>query len=322
MSETIVVGIECNGSTASAMVIGRDGDIVGRASGPGPRMSLEGVAQTVEAIVRVTREALASGGVTVETPAVLCAGVAGAGRDQERFVLWRELNKQELAEEVIVQPDATVALHDAFGREPGILVIGGAGAIAYGQTPDGDPVRCGGWGPLAGDEGGATWIGRRALGLVTAMADGREPRGPLLDAVLAAIGANKPADIISWVAGASPSKLATLAPAVLESARAGDAYASALVREAAAELVRLVVGLRPLVAPAAAPAVAVVGELLAPGTLVRAAFEETLAVRAPDATFRADEVVPVRGAADLALLYLSDRAAAKRLGQVAPLAKA
>src|SRR6266536_4697952 len=110
-------------------------------------------------------ESLAAAGVASDVPAVLCVGVAGVGRDQERFVLWRELFKLELAREVVVQPDATVALYDAFGSAPGVLVIAGVGAIAYGQDAESRPVRCGGWGPLAGDEGGGAWIGRQAIGL-------------------------------------------------------------------------------------------------------------------------------------------------------------
>jgi glucosamine kinase len=320
MPETLVVGVECNAASASALVMSESGDLLGRAEGAGCRMSLETARPTAEAIALVVREALAAAGVTVEQPKVLCAGVAGAGREQERFVLWRELFAQELAAEVILQPDATVALYDAFGREPGILVIAGAGAIAYGQTPDGEPVRCGGWGPLVGDEGGGAWIGRQALGAVTAMADGREPRTPLLDEVLAAMGAKAPSDIISWCSGASLSKPATLVPAVFAAAQAGDAAASAIVRAAAEELVRLVAALATRVSPLGAPTGAVVGDLLRPGAPLREALARVLGERLPAATFRGDEVMPTRGAADLALLYCSDRGAAKKFGQVAPLA--
>ena len=43
-------------------------------------------------------------------------------------------------------------------------------------VPTGATARCGGWGPVCGDEGSGAWIGRRALSVVTAAADGREPR--------------------------------------------------------------------------------------------------------------------------------------------------
>src|SRR5688572_8797972 len=91
MSETLVVGVECNASTATAVVLTQAGDLIGQATGLGARTSQETAAPTVACITTVVREALAAAGATSEMPAVLCAGVAGVGRDQERFVLWREL---------------------------------------------------------------------------------------------------------------------------------------------------------------------------------------------------------------------------------------
>ena len=36
----------------------------------------------------------------------------------------------------------------------GILLVSGTGSIAYGRSPAGTTARCGGWGPVCGDEGG------------------------------------------------------------------------------------------------------------------------------------------------------------------------
>jgi len=47
--------------------------------------------------------------------------------------------------------------------------------MAFGRGPSGQSARCGGWGPVCGDEGSGQWVGRRALSVVTAAADGREP---------------------------------------------------------------------------------------------------------------------------------------------------
>jgi len=101
-------------------------------------------------------------------------GVAGAGRQAERDALWQALVARDVADEIVVHPDATIALQDAFGEGPGVLLISGTGSMALGRSPTGVVARCGGWGPVFGDEGGGAWISRRALGIVAAAADGRE----------------------------------------------------------------------------------------------------------------------------------------------------
>src|SRR5918993_494438 len=70
------------------------------------------------------------------------------------------------------------------GASPGIVVISGTGAIAYGVSHHGVAARAGGWGPTLGDEGSGYWIGRRALAAVMRDADGRGPHTDLTRLVL------------------------------------------------------------------------------------------------------------------------------------------
>ena len=53
---------------------------------------------------------------------MLVVGVAGVGRDEERIALTDALERLDLAEETSVCPDAIVALEDAFGDGPGVLL--------------------------------------------------------------------------------------------------------------------------------------------------------------------------------------------------------
>src|SRR5439155_10137098 len=81
------------------------------------------------------------------------------------------------------------------------------------------------------------WIGRRALSIVTAAADGREPETALTGAILTAAQVNETNDLVGWAANAAPAQLASLAPVVLSVAEAGDLRANALVSLAVEELV-------------------------------------------------------------------------------------
>lgn len=62
----------------------------------------------------------------------------------------------------ILLSDVELAHRAAF-MGPGILVVGGTGAVAIAQDQRSRMRRVGGWGPLLGDEGSAFWIGRAAL---------------------------------------------------------------------------------------------------------------------------------------------------------------
>lgn len=66
--------------------------------------------------------------------------------------------------ELVLLHDAVIAQAGAFDGGPGVAVIAGTGSVAYGANARGESVTAGGWGYLFGDEGGAFWFARRALG--------------------------------------------------------------------------------------------------------------------------------------------------------------
>ena len=308
----IVIGIDGGGTRTRAWVADESGAPLGSAEGAGSAVRPGEGEQSAEIIAGVVRDALASCGMTHVTPKVLCVGAAGVAREAERQSLWQALVARDLAEDVVVHADAAVALDDAFGDGPGILLIAGTGSIAYGRSPTGESGRCGGWGPVCGDEGSGAWIGRRALSIATAASDGREPDTALVGALLTAIEADDVTALIPWASTATPAKLASLAPVVISAADAGDLRANALLSLASEELVMHVRTLaRRLFADERASApVALGGGLLAPGSPLRRRVEHRLRSAAPGAQIRAEEVVPVRGAVRGALRMLGIRAEA------------
>ena len=67
-----------------------------------------------------------------------------------------------LARRPEVVPDFEIAHAAAFGRGPGVLLVGSTGSIAYARGAGGKAKRAGGLGPLLGDEGSGFWLGREA----------------------------------------------------------------------------------------------------------------------------------------------------------------
>ena len=302
----IVVGVDGGGSKTLVMLADERGSEIVTVEGGASAVRPGEAERSATIIAAVVRDALAAAGMSHVMPRVLCVGVAGVGREAERQALWQSLMSADLADEVVVHADATIALDDAFGDGPGILLIAGTGSIAYGRGPTGTLARCGGWGPVFGDEGGGSWIGRRALSIVTAAHDGREPETLLTGAIMTAAEVDQVEELIPWAASATPAMFAGLAPAIANSAEAGDLRANALLALAAEELALHVRTLarRLFTDEQAAAPVAFAGGLLSRGTLLRKRLEHRLKSAVPGAQLRTEDVIPARGAVRGALRFL------------------
>lgn len=302
----IVIGIDGGGSKTHAIVADERGNPIAETVGPGSAVRPGRVEESAEVIADVVKDVLASCEMTHVTPRVLCIGVAGAGREAEAQALWQALMSRELAEEIVIHSDFAVALDDAFGDGAGVLLISGTGSVAFGRGPAGATARCGGWGPVFGDEGSGAWIGRRALSVVAAAADGREPETALTGALLTAAQLNETADLIAWAGQATPAQLATLAPVVLSVAESGDLRANSLVSLAVEELALHVRALarRLFVDERASVPVALTGGMLQRGSLLRKRLEHRLKTVVPGAHVHPDVVNPARGAVRGAVRFL------------------
>ncbi len=306
MSE-IVIGVDGGGSKTRVIVGTAEGEILATVDGPKsaiiPGKATESANVIAELVIKGVAE-IAQPGVVV--PRVLYCGVAGTGREEERRALQAALDAKDLAEEVVVDSDGLIAFYDAFEDRAGILLVVGTGSIAYGRSPAGEIVRCGGWGPTFGDEGSGGWIGKRALSIVAASSDGREPPTALLFPILGATQCEDVQDLIPWAAAADARAFASLVPVVFSTAAAADQRANALITLAAEELVLHIRALaRQLFTDErAAVGVAFSGGLMERGSPLRKRLEQRLKSAVPGAQIRSEEVLPARGAL---------RAAARRI---------
>ncbi|MFO0072286.1 MAG: BadF/BadG/BcrA/BcrD ATPase family protein [Gemmatimonas sp.] len=294
----LVVGVDGGGSHTRVLLADAAGSVLARVEGPGSalRPGAEGAAADISKAL--IHDALAKAERTETRPAVCVVGVAGAGQERAAQALWSVLAKHRVADDVSVQADAVIAMDDAFGDSAGVLLVAGTGSVAYSKAPDGRLERCGGWGPNVGDEGSAHWLGRRALSVVTAAYDGREPETALGGAVLTALELETLDDLIPWAAHATPAMLAQLAPVVAQVAGTGDLRANALISFCVEELALHVRTLarRCFTDERAAIPVALAGGLLSRGSLVRKRLEQRLKSAVPGATVRSDDVDAARGA--------------------------
>jgi len=299
----IVVGVDAGGSKTRVVVANTAGEVLAQITGEGAAMAPGAAADCADIISAVIASALASAELTDVVPRALYAGVAGTGREAEQLALQNELSQMDLADDVVVETDASVALADAFGERSGVILIAGTGSIAFGRSPAGMLARCGGWGVAFGDEGSGSWIGRRALSVVASAHDGREPETALTGAILTAAQVNEVEQLIPWALAADRESLAALAPSVLAMAMQDDVRANSIVDVAVEELVLHVRALatRLFVDDRAAFDLALTGGLLHKGSLLRKRLERRLRAAVPGATIHTEEVDGARGAMKLAL---------------------
>jgi len=306
----LVAGVDGGGSKTRTVVADETGRVLGTADGPPSAVragAVGGAEHSADVVAAAVRDALEAAGLTGARVQAIVAGVAGTGREPERDALWQALTARAVAEEISVVPDAAIALDDAFGDGPGVLLIAGTGSVAFARGPDGTFARAGGWGPVLGDEGSGGWLGRRALNAAVASLDGREPETALANALLAAVELDDPAGLVAWAARAKPVDFAALAPVVGRVAAGGDLRANSLLTLAVEELALHVRTLarRLFVDERAAVPVAVAGGLLGRGSgVLRKRFEQRLRTAVPGATVRQEPVDPTRGAVRGALKLL------------------
>ncbi len=297
----MVVGVDGGGSKTQVIVADGRGKEIATLTGAPSAVRPGDALHSAEVIGALVRDALAVAECG-ERPKMLTVGVAGAGREKERKALLRALSGEGIADEVQVVTDAEIAMEDAFGDGPGILLISGTGSVAFGRGPTGTFVRCGGWGPLCGDEGSGAWIGRRALSVMTASHDGREPETRLVGAVLTALQLDEVDDLVAWAASATPKDLAALAMPVMTLAAERDLRANSICTLAAEELVLHVRTLarQLFVDERAALPVALAGGMLHRGSFLRRLVEHRLKTAVPGSHLHGEDVIAARGAVKLA----------------------
>ena len=302
-TELVVVGVDGGGSSTRVYVADERAQVLFKTTGDGSAVRPGEEAVSADIIGTLVRNAVIDAEMGHLLPRALVVGVAGVGREAQKIALQQELERLDIAETVVVISDAEAAMEDAFGEGPGILLIAGTGSIAWGRSPAGTLQRCGGWGPLIGDEGSGAWLGRKALQVIAAANDGREPETALTGALLTALELDEVPAIIAWAANASPADFATLAPAVLSAAEVGDLRANTIVTMAVEELALHIRALaRTLfVDERAAIPVALHGGLLGKGRPMRKRLEHRLKTLVPGSMVRHQMVDATRGAVTMAL---------------------
>jgi N-acetylglucosamine kinase-like BadF-type ATPase len=195
--------------------------------------------------------------------------------------------------------DEVIALDGAFKGGAGILQIAGTGSNCIGRAPDGGRESAGGWSSRLGDEGSGYWIGLHAVRRALNALDREEPTR-VLD-VVGGLWGTKTIDELVNLGDSTPGPdFAALAPAISQLAEEGDAVATGVLRQAAADLVESVLLVRAKLRRkhnlAAEVPVAWIGSVIGKSRLVREQFFAGLHQAAPEMAVGTTEVAGIEGA--------------------------
>ena len=148
---------------------------------------------------------------------------------------------------MFITNDVEIGWAGSLGLSPGINVVAGTGAIAYGKDEAGSSARSGGWSEFFGDEGSCYWMGSQVMRLFSKQSDGRLRKDALYDLVRSEFGFANDVDFIQLMHDEyipQRDKVASLQILAKRAAGAGASSVMALYTEAAHELSLLVRSIR------------------------------------------------------------------------------
>jgi N-acetylglucosamine kinase-like BadF-type ATPase len=235
-----VVGVDGGGSKTEAVIMDANQQVIGEGLAGASNPLRVGIANAAAAV----REAIDKACVMAEVRrADLVAaeiGLAGARRQELRARMGETISSTLGINDIEVVTDAAIALHGATDGEPGLVVIAGTGSICCGVNARGKGFCAGGWGPIAGDEGGGAWIARSALRAVAYASDGRGPKTSLTDIACSYFHVTTADDLATAIYAPTMTneRLAGFGKDVVEAAKAKDAVAKEIILRGGAELGR------------------------------------------------------------------------------------
>ena len=182
MTKKIFLGVD-GGGTKTAFILERDGEEFYHKEGTIhlSQVSRNEFKKRIKSALDVlTKEA----SISKEDIAYTFVSVPGYGQypDDEAFI---DESLRELlgSDNFKVGNDCLNAWAGSLNAKPGINLILGTGSIGFGLDDKGESMRCGGWGPLIGDESSGYYIGKSLVNYFTKQSDGRIPKTLLYDEI-------------------------------------------------------------------------------------------------------------------------------------------
>ena len=231
-----IIGIDGGGTKTVGLLTTTEGEEITKIKNGPSNYHVVGVETTYQVLNNIIKTLTSQIDCTHDN-LVLCIGMAGLGRKDDKKVVNEICDKIEITTQRILTHDAHIALVGGIGKPEGIIVISGTGSIVYGIDSHRNEIRAGGWGYLIGDEGSGYDIAIKGLQAVAKASDYRQPSTILTELFLTQLNLEDPKQLIRWVHAAERNEIAQLSSAVFEGMENGDRTAIGIIETATDELV-------------------------------------------------------------------------------------
>ncbi|MGI9036353.1 MAG: N-acetylglucosamine kinase [Pyrinomonadaceae bacterium] len=302
-SHDLFLGVDGGGTKTQVVLIDEAREFVCEGVDGASNPLRVGIQQAVANILTAINFACDTGEISRGDIVSATLGLAGVRREDLRQRIKEAFIKNFHLKSVEVITDADIALYGATLGKAGLVVIAGTGSICIGQNAQGARTTAGGWGPLAGDEGGGAGISRRALQAIAKASDGRSSQTKLSEVALEYFRAARLEDlaVAIYAPQIDNAKIAGFAQFVIETAIEGDEAAIKVLAEAGKELALAAIAvIKRLKLERKKFPIAKVGSIFQAGELITAPFMEKVRQVAPKAFLAEPMLSPPIAAANLA----------------------
>jgi N-acetylglucosamine kinase-like BadF-type ATPase len=230
------LGIDAGGSGSRWALLAADGAFRSRGDdGPSIQVAEIGAAVAAGRVAELLQSVATREQLPVETPVVVgLAGVAGGTARQE---LEQRLSID--GRNVRIVEDTITGAAAALADGPGVAVFAGTGSFAVARDAEGRLHRVGGRGSIASDHGSGFRVVRDAADAALLAADGMMTSSTLCEVLPEAFGVASVESLGLALKTSTTRDIARCFPVIVGAAAAGDAAASAVLRDGSSALSRL-----------------------------------------------------------------------------------
>ncbi|MCY7377486.1 MAG: hypothetical protein LH472_16130 [Pyrinomonadaceae bacterium] len=234
----IYLGVDGGGTKTHAVLFDEQKNVIGEGFAGASNPLRVGIEPAVTNIFQAMTAASEAANESRGDIAAAVFGLAGVRRVDLRQRVRERLAQMLGIKMVEVVTDAEIALFGTTLGKAGVVVIAGTGSICLGRNESGETAIAGGWGPLAGDEGGGAGIARRGLQAIAKASDGRGRLTKLSEAGTNYFRAATPENLLTAIYSPQMdnAKIAGFAKFVVETAQKDDKVALEILEEAGMEL--------------------------------------------------------------------------------------
>ena len=235
-----ILGIDAGGTHSRAAVVDENGNLLALSHGGPSNFRDIGIDEFLKRISSLV-DSLNIDRKTFDSAFVGVSGMGFKKGDREYFAAL--LSKVISAKRIGVVNDCHAALIGAIApKDTGICIISGTGNMTIGISKDGKVYRAGGWGHLLGDPGSAFGLSYEAFKVALKTVEKRENAFKIAKVFQEEFGIVDLDDYLEFFySSKSKSKLASIAPKIVELAKSGDKHSERLVLKQIKEIVDQVI---------------------------------------------------------------------------------